>query len=149
MNGVAADMKSTHDSKSEAGFALTHPWATTCVIAVLGALLNQYLSVVNNGRLTFMLLWPAVIVGGFLEGFWAAMTAALIGGIALALFVGRTLQSFLYGVTAGDPLTLTGVCILFLSVASFARCGVRCHRCCKAVLSLRCEVGSGPHRYPG
>ncbi len=79
-------MKLPPNSKIKGGFAITHPWVTTCVLAVLGALLNQYLSVVNNSRLTFMLLWPAVVVGGFLEGFWAALAAAVIGAVALIVW---------------------------------------------------------------
>lgn len=79
-------MKPLPVSKSEAGFFVTRPWVATCLFALIGALLNQYLSVVNNGRLTFMLLWPAVVIGGFLSGFWAALAAALIGAVAVLIW---------------------------------------------------------------
>jgi ABC-type lipoprotein release transport system permease subunit len=37
--------------------------------------------------------------------------------VAAALVVSRLLQSFLFGVTASDPVTLVGVAVLFAVVA--------------------------------
>jgi ABC-type lipoprotein release transport system permease subunit len=46
--------------------------------------------------------------------------AGAAGGAVAALLVGRTLSSFLYGVTAQDPVTFAGVAALLVVTAVVA-----------------------------
>ena len=57
-----------------------------------------------------------IIVG---QGFKLALVGVGVGLIA-ALILTRTLQSFLYGVSASDPLTFAGVAIILIAVAAAA-----------------------------
>ena len=45
---------------------------------------------------------------------------ACLAGLALAFAVSRSLSSMLYGVSATDPATLTGVIVIVLIVAAAA-----------------------------
>jgi PAS domain S-box-containing protein len=72
-------------------------WAISIAAAVGGAWVNHALSVRNDGRLTFMILYPAVLLAGYLGGAWPAVAAGLIGACALVLWHpemtdGRTLS---------------------------------------------------------
>jgi len=88
-------------------------WALTVAAAAGGAWANQVLSTANNGRLTFMLLYPAVIFAGYLGGPWPAMAAAAIGATALVLWHpemtdGRTL----------DELSAVGLFLLICALVA-------------------------------
>jgi PAS domain S-box-containing protein len=61
-------------------------WTVTVGVAVLCAALNHVFSVGGDGRLTFMLLYPAVLLGGYLRGALPAMVAAVIGAGALMIW---------------------------------------------------------------
>ena len=50
---------------------------------------------------------------------WLAAIGSLIG-VALALGGAQRLKSFLYGVSAIDPLTFTGIGLLLLGIAFLA-----------------------------
>lgn len=60
-----------------------HTWLVSLASAVGGAWVNHTLSAGNNGRLTFMLLYPAVLLGGYLGGAGPAIVAGFIGAAAL------------------------------------------------------------------
>ena len=76
------------------------------------------------------------------EGAQLAMVGVLIGAVA-ALILGRALSSFshlLYGVRAGDPMTLAGVSLLLIS-ASLLACYVPARRAMRTdpMIALRHE----------
>ena len=66
--------------------------------------------------------------------------AGLVCGVAGSLAVGRILASRLFGVTASDPITLTGVTLLLLLVAA-AACAVPAFRAARIdpAIALRSE----------
>ncbi len=57
---------------------------------------------------------------------WLAAIGSLIG-LALALTGARLLKSFLYGVSASDPITFTGIAVMLLTIA-FLACWTRASR---------------------
>ncbi len=66
------------------------------------------------------------------------MTLALIGvviGLAVALLLGRLMKSLLFGLSAADPLTYTGVSALLVGVALLA-CYIPARRATKIDLML-------------
>jgi putative ABC transport system permease protein len=65
----------------------------------------------------------------FAEGF-RLIAGGVLAGIAAAIVLSRVLQSFLFEVEPGDPATLTGVGLLFVSVALLA-CWVPVRRAAK------------------
>ncbi len=73
------------------------------------------------------------------EGFRLIVVGLAIGVIA-AVFLGRVLASFLFGVTPADPLTLAGVAFLFAAAALLA-CYVPARRATKVdpMVALRYE----------
>jgi putative ABC transport system permease protein len=64
----------------------------------------------------------------------------VLSGILVAVILSRVLRSFLYGVEAADPWTLTVVGFLF-AIVSLLACWVPARRASKAdpVEALRCE----------
>ncbi len=73
------------------------------------------------------------------QGMWLAAIGSFIG-LALALTGGRLLKSFLYGVSATDPLTFTGIAILLLTIA-FLACWIPARRASRVdpMIALRAE----------
>ena len=65
----------------------------------------------------------------FGEGF-RLIAGGIVAGLAAAVVLSRVLQSFLYGVEPGDPVTLAGVGVLFAVVALLA-CWVPTRRATK------------------
>lgn len=80
------------------------------------------------------------ILGLVMKQVMSLVALGLLVGIAIALFAGRIVQGFLYGVTSSDPLALVSVCIVFLAVASFA-CWLPARRAARVdpVIALRAE----------
>jgi putative ABC transport system permease protein len=66
--------------------------------------------------------------------------AGAVAGIAVALGVTRFLASFLYGVKAGDPITLVAVAFL-LALVALAACYIPARRATKVdpLVALRYE----------
>jgi putative ABC transport system permease protein len=58
------------------------------------------------------------------------ISGGVITGIAAAIILSRVLTSFLFEVEPGDPVTLIGVALLFVSVALLA-CWVPVRRAAK------------------
>jgi predicted permease len=73
------------------------------------------------------------------QGMWLAAIGSLIG-LALALTGARLLKSFLYGVSATDPLTFTGIGLLLLTIALLA-CWIPARRASRVdpMIALRAE----------
>jgi predicted permease len=69
------------------------------------------------GRIRRMVLWQGL----------APVAAGLAAGIAASLALGRLLASLLFGVAAGDPLTVAGV-VMLLTVVAAAATYVPAHR---------------------
>ena len=73
------------------------------------------------------------------QGMWLAAIGALIG-LALALGGAQLLKSFLYGVSATDPLTFTGIAAMLLTIA-FLACWIPARRASRVdpMIALRAE----------
>ena len=73
------------------------------------------------------------------QGMWLAAIGSLIG-LALALTGARLLKSFLYGVSATDPITFTGIGLLLLTIALLA-CWIPARRASRVspMIALRAE----------
>jgi ABC-type antimicrobial peptide transport system permease subunit len=71
------------------------------------------------------------------QGLWLAFTGAAVGLVG-ALITSRLMAGLLYGVRPGDPLTFSGVALLFIGVALLA-CYVPARRATRvdALLTLR------------
>ena len=80
------------------------------------------------------------ILGLVMRQVMGLVAFGLLIGVVIALFAGRIVQGFLYGVSSGDPLALGGVSILFLTVASLA-CWLPARRAARVdpVVALRAE----------
>ncbi len=70
---------------------------------------------------------------------WLAALGSLIG-LALALIGARLLKSFLYGVSASDPITFTFIAFTLLTIAFFA-CWIPARRASRVdpMIALRAE----------
>ena len=79
-----------------------------------------------------------------LQSVMAGFVPAIIGGVVVGLFgawaASRTFESYLFGVTATDPATLTTVALLFITIALLA-CYLPARRALKVdpVVALRSE----------
>ena len=73
------------------------------------------------------------------QGMWLAAIGSLIG-LALALAGARLLKSFLYGVSATDPITFTFIAVLLLTIA-FLACWIPARRASRVdpMIALRAE----------
>jgi predicted permease len=73
------------------------------------------------------------------QGMWLAAIGSLIG-LALALTGARLLKSFLYGVSATDPITFTGIAVMLLTIALLA-CWIPARRASRVdpMIALRAE----------
>jgi predicted permease len=73
------------------------------------------------------------------QGMWLAAIGSLIG-LALALTGARLLKSFLYGVSATDPITFTFIAFLLLTIA-FLACWIPARRASRVspMIALRAE----------
>ncbi len=73
------------------------------------------------------------------QGMWLAAIGSLIG-LALALTGARLLKSFLYGVSATDPITFTGLAVMLLTIA-FLACWIPARRASRVdpMIALRAE----------
>ena len=80
------------------------------------------------------------VVGLVLTKAMGLIVAGAIAGIAIAVGVTRFLASFLYGVKAGDPLTLAAVAAL-LAIVALAACYIPARRATKVdpLVALRYE----------
>jgi len=80
------------------------------------------------------------VVGLVLTKAMGLIVAGAIAGIAIAVGVTRFLASFLYGVKAGDPLTLAVVAVL-LAIVALAACYIPARRATKVdpLVALRYE----------
>lgn len=73
------------------------------------------------------------------QGMWLAAIGSLIG-LALALTGAHLLNSFLYGVSASDPITFTGIAVMLLTIA-FLACWVPARRASRVdpMIALRAQ----------
>jgi predicted permease len=73
------------------------------------------------------------------QGMWLAAIGSLIG-LALALGGAQLLKSFLYGVSATDPITFTGIGLTLLTIA-FLACWIPARRASRVdpMIALRAE----------
>jgi predicted permease len=73
------------------------------------------------------------------QGMWLAAIGGIIG-MALALGGARLLKSFLYGVSASDPVTFTAIALLLLGIALLA-CWIPARRASRVdpMIALRAE----------
>jgi len=80
------------------------------------------------------------VVGLVLTKALGLILAGALAGIAVALGVTKLLASFLFGVTAGDPITLLSVSVL-LTVVALAACYIPARRATKVdpLVTLRYE----------
>ena len=73
------------------------------------------------------------------QGMWLAAIGSIIG-LAVALGGARLLKSFLYGVSATDPITFTFIAFLLLAIA-FLACWIPARRASRVdpMIALRAE----------
>jgi ABC-type antimicrobial peptide transport system permease subunit len=73
------------------------------------------------------------------QGMWLAGIGSIIG-LALAMGGAQLLKSFLYGVSATDPLTFTGIAAMLLTIA-FVACWIPARRASRVdpMIALRAE----------
>jgi ABC-type antimicrobial peptide transport system permease subunit len=73
------------------------------------------------------------------QGMWLTAIGSLIG-LALALTGARLLKSFLYGVSASDPITFTFIAMMLLTIA-FLACWIPARRASRVdpMIALRAE----------
>ncbi len=105
-------------------FLLSFFAGTAVLLACLGIYSTiGYLVVVSRREIGLRMALGAAreaIVGGFLAKGLGVTGASCIAGLALALAFTRLLSGMLYGVSASDPATLSGVILLVLAVGSMA-----------------------------
>ena len=61
-------------------------WLLSLALSALAAWVNYAISAHGNGRLTFMALWPAVILAGYLGGWRHVAASAGIGAASVFFF---------------------------------------------------------------
>jgi PAS domain S-box-containing protein len=86
-------------------------WTISLIASAAGAWLNHILSAGNSGRLTFLLLYPAVLLAGYLGGAWPALAAGIVGASALLLWHPEMVD--------GRSLSELGSVALFLLICAF------------------------------